>query len=314
MKMQSHNIRHYVLVGLILVVCLASLSSAASTVQRWNVNFENGFTASSGDPCDIGGNLGSPNDPCQPVHLVTDLDTITGVSSKALQVGTGTSPACLLYTNLPLNVLGYSGKVALDFKITNTADTSMRTLFSNAGNLIAEYYWHVSLFGVNEVIVRSQDDIESPGEIQYSASIAALAAGWHHAEFTWVETVLRDEAMNRRERANITMVIDGQQVLNDLNVYWTMPNNTSLTVGSFTSKPDASSGFNTYFRCGDAGILIDNVVVSDFVPQNCGDTYTVYLPGDMNKDCSVNFADFAKVAKSWMQCSDPNNSNCSTKY
>ncbi|MCE5340569.1 MAG: hypothetical protein LLF92_05510 [Planctomycetaceae bacterium] len=41
--------------------------------------------------------------------------------------------------------------------------------------------------------------------------------------------------------------------------------------------------------------------------DNCG---LSYLPGDINKDCYVNFVDFAEMAENWLKCNDMSNSNC----
>jgi len=45
------------------------------------------------------------------------------------------------------------------------------------------------------------------------------------------------------------------------------------------------------------------------MPQQCGDLGTMYLPGDLNKDCKVNFADFAGFADRWLDSTDPNDSS-----
>lgn len=42
------------------------------------------------------------------------------------------------------------------------------------------------------------------------------------------------------------------------------------------------------------------------MPQQCGDLGTLYLPGDLNKDCKVDSTDFAKFADKWLQSTDPN--------
>lgn len=36
----------------------------------------------------------------------------------------------------------------------------------------------------------------------------------------------------------------------------------------------------------------------------------VYMSGDVNKDCYVNFTDFAKMSEDWLKCNDLANSNC----
>ena len=43
-------------------------------------------------------------------------------------------------------------------------------------------------------------------------------------------------------------------------------------------------------------------------PKACGDHG--YLSGDINKDCVVNMQDFADVAATWLQCTNPNEAGC----
>ncbi|MGA2916289.1 MAG: LamG-like jellyroll fold domain-containing protein [Sedimentisphaerales bacterium] len=54
-----------------------------------------------------------------------------------------------------------------------------------------------------------------------------------------------------------------------------------------------------------------NMVLQQFIADgghdSCGRTY---LPGDMNKDCYINFADFAIFAESWLHCNDVTNLHC----
>jgi len=45
-------------------------------------------------------------------------------------------------------------------------------------------------------------------------------------------------------------------------------------------------------------------------PQQCGDEGTYYLPADLNKDCHVDFKDFAEFALFWLDCTDPNDPTC----
>lgn len=42
------------------------------------------------------------------------------------------------------------------------------------------------------------------------------------------------------------------------------------------------------------------------MPQHCGHLGTIYLPGDFNKDCREDFADFADFANKWLKSTDPN--------
>ncbi|MBA7480423.1 hypothetical protein ES707_15877 [subsurface metagenome] len=45
-------------------------------------------------------------------------------------------------------------------------------------------------------------------------------------------------------------------------------------------------------------------------PEQCGDPGTVYEEADLNKDCYVNFKDFAIIGQAWLECTDPNNISC----
>jgi len=56
---------------------------------------------------------------------------------------------------------------------------------------------------------------------------------------------------------------------------------------------------------------IDEVRISNTIPAPiliCGDWG--YPPGDINKDCYVDLRDMAEVADSWLECTDPNNTDC----
>jgi len=46
------------------------------------------------------------------------------------------------------------------------------------------------------------------------------------------------------------------------------------------------------------------------VPQQCGDPGTYYYGGDINKDCKVDWQDFALFAEGWLGCTDPADPNC----
>lgn len=45
-------------------------------------------------------------------------------------------------------------------------------------------------------------------------------------------------------------------------------------------------------------------------PAECGDPGTWYVDGDINRDCRVDFKDFAAFASTWLQCTDPQDPNC----
>jgi len=65
------------------------------------------------------------------------------------------------------------------------------------------------------------------------------------------------------------------------------------------------------------GYTVDNAVIEityRVSPTACGAPGTIYLTGDLNHDCKVDFADFAVVAAGWMGCTTPEDENCSGWY
>ncbi len=42
------------------------------------------------------------------------------------------------------------------------------------------------------------------------------------------------------------------------------------------------------------------------MPRRCGDLGTIYPPGDSNRDCNLNFTDFAELAGKWLDSTQPN--------
>ncbi len=46
------------------------------------------------------------------------------------------------------------------------------------------------------------------------------------------------------------------------------------------------------------------------VPKQCGDPGTYYYGGDINRDCKVDWQDFAIFAEGWLGCTDPEDPNC----
>ena len=55
-----------------------------------------------------------------------------------------------------------------------------------------------------------------------------------------------------------------------------------------------------------------SVSITDNDPY-CGDSNTIYLLGDLNKDCYVNLLDIAVLASEWMMCTDPADPLCITQ-
>jgi hypothetical protein len=51
-------------------------------------------------------------------------------------------------------------------------------------------------------------------------------------------------------------------------------------------------------------------------PQNCEQAKTIgyFQPGDVNKDCAVDFRDFAAMASRWLYCTVPGEAGCATPW
>jgi hypothetical protein len=63
-------------------------------------------------------------------------------------------------------------------------------------------------------------------------------------------------------------------------------------------------------RIYEIGLTADMVLdqyIADGGPVSCGRNY---LPGDLNEDCYIDFADFAEFANGWLDCTDVTNSRC----
>lgn len=72
-------------------------------------------------------------------------------------------------------------------------------------------------------------------------------------------------------------------------------------------------GMAGIFRYGYAyGYFDDFAIVSGspVPPSECGDQGTVYLEGDINKDCKVDMLDMLEIIDGWLNCSDPQDGRC----
>jgi hypothetical protein len=92
--------------------------------------------------------------------------------------------------------------------------------------------------------------------------------------------------------------------------YWKVVN---LKLGLFAEVPVIVLHYMEHGSFSYAGDLhkkgridVPRLVKILEMPRRCGDLGTTYLPGDMNKDCRVNLADFSELAEKWLECTDPN--------
>jgi hypothetical protein len=52
------------------------------------------------------------------------------------------------------------------------------------------------------------------------------------------------------------------------------------------------------------------ITLIDEADAKCGTKYNPYPQGDLNGDCEVNQLDIAKLAEYWLECNDPQDSDC----
>jgi len=74
-----------------------------------------------------------------------------------------------------------------------------------------------------------------------------------------------------------------------------------MSHGSFSYTGHEVGGEPLHFGRIDIPLLLKILEM----PRQCGDLGTQYLPGDSNKDCREDFADFADFAEKWLQSTDP---------
>jgi hypothetical protein len=91
--------------------------------------------------------------------------------------------------------------------------------------------------------------------------------------------------------------------------YWQIVN---TELGLSVDVPDITCHYMTHGSFSYSGSIhgkgrVDIPLLAKILemPRRCGDLGTVYLPGDLNEDCSENFKDIAEVAGKWLDCTDP---------
>jgi hypothetical protein len=89
-------------------------------------------------------------------------------------------------------------------------------------------------------------------------------------------------------------------------------NDADIDLGSGLIAPyDAANHVVNY----NTGYLFSTpTIVIESRPAYCGAEGTIYLDGDINKDCKIDFVDFALMATGWMDCTTPEDENCSGWY
>lgn len=300
----------------IIILCsLASIASASAPV--WSVDFENGYSASSGTLRVINGSTVNPYDTSYPLCLLVDPYDSTNYEA---QVGNATVNALLRYENVDSTIIGSTGMVTFDFRITDTNYPQASTiLFCPDKAQTSTDWWFIGLSNSHTVLVRSTCSFDSTMNYSgYTDGNVPFTPGWHEMKFTWEQTVAEDSANSIRERADIKLYVDDVLLLDEPNVLWTGSGNRHINIGSYIAK-NGTLGLGA----GLGRIMLDNFQVYVSEPE-CGDSGTYYLDADLNQDCYVNFLDVAQfalnwiddfsglgtISEEWLQCTHPANPNC----
>ena len=231
------------------------------TTSRWSVDFENGFTASSGTISISGGDVNKLCENYQPDVYVT-YDSIS--ANNTAYVGNYLANSYLNYSGLS-DILGPDGIVSVDFKIDG--EMSERALFfmSSPGVNSSSYpYWWIGLMDRNQPYIRCKSnygDANETGEKNYYTILDSyLSDGWHTMTFSWQRTQVYDANVEPeiRERANLRLWIDSNLVITEENALWSRPTNTKATIGCFwlggTSIPT--------WHASKQSILLDNITIT----------------------------------------------------
>jgi len=90
-------------------------------------------------------------------------------------------------------------------------------------------------------------------------------------------------------------------------------NGASVTLSFVTTVTGGKPGMGGYNPWAYAYGEYDDFGIYDNTPYNptdCDDTLAYHFDADINKDCKVDFVDFAEFALDWLECTDPTNAEC----
>lgn len=253
----------------IIIFCsLITISYASAPV--WSVDFENGFTATSGTFRVVNGDALNPFEESNPLCILTDP---YNSGNYEIRVGNSTLSALLRYDNVDATILGPSGTVTLDFRMTQEGYPNATTMFfcSDKAQTSTDW-WYIGMSSSHSVYARSA--CAGKTTLTYSGSNAGDAPftlGWHKMKFVWEQTVAEDIDNSIREKANIKLYVDDVLLIDQADVFWTGSGNRNINVGSYIAK-NGTLGVSA----GAGRVMLDNVKI--FGPE-CADC-PLYVPAD----------------------------------
>ncbi|MCE5340162.1 MAG: hypothetical protein LLF92_03430 [Planctomycetaceae bacterium] len=233
--------------------------SFTTAAAQWSVDFEDGFTASSGTVLIQGGDINQPSGNYAEIYTLYD----TNAASRVVKVGRTTHECYLNYSNLATSVLGSEGSVSLDFKIPENEITET-TVFFNAcpGATSSVPWWFIGMPAKNKPYIRSYSPLGGTGiagaKNYYTTLASPLSTGWHTMLFKWKR--VSAGGGGARERADLKMYIDSNLVINEPNVYWSEPSFSQLNIGHQWLGSTAIKSSHA----GLMNVLLDDIVIKDY--------------------------------------------------
>jgi hypothetical protein len=101
----------------------------------------------------------------------------------------------------------------------------------------------------------------------------------------------------------------GRWIKHNSTVIYSQPSANAGEAFDFKNVTVAVGDTIDFIASQGVGTYNDQIAVVATIDSGCA-RQAVYLAGDLNQDCYVNFKDFAVFAQSWMTCNDVQNSAC----
>jgi hypothetical protein len=100
----------------------------------------------------------------------------------------------------------------------------------------------------------------------------------------------------------------GRWIKHNATVKYSVPSSVAGEAFDFTATVAVGDTID-FIATQGLGLYNDQIAVVATIDSGCA-RQAVYLQGDLNHDCYINFADFAMLGQSWMMCNDVQNSAC----
>jgi hypothetical protein len=175
---------------------------------------------------------------------------------------------------------GYNGSDGWMGYFFKTADLWARAWNSNAGKITLTY----GVKGYN-------------GWNEISVDVPVGYNEWHHFAFTRLPS-----GVTPNFRTDFSIYFDGTLVKTGGwdGLFWLPSSPSDVYLGT----GDSMGGTFDEAR-------VSSIIRTKFGVMGCGDWG--YQPGDVNKDCKVDFSDMAQIATDWLMCTSPFGIGCEVK-